>query len=278
MRTELPPYQEAAEAFSPRGRLAIEAALAGGEAVLANSSRNASLKEGGDHNYLTAGDMASEKAVIDSIRARFPDDQILSEESYADLPNPADIDHLWIIDPIDGTFNYARGVDYIGVSVGYAENGMVKAGAIYNPFSRELFFAEEGKGAYRNGEQIHVSNNTSLETAVVESDMPSDREARKINLTILSSLNLYSFMRGSLVLNGARVAAGSADLYFVTKFGGPWDIAAATSIMQEAGGVAFDLEGNDLTNKKGSFLAKTIVFGNRGLVERFIEATRPILA
>lgn len=277
MPPELSNYPEITERFSERGRLAIEAALAGGAAVLANSSRNASAKEDGDHNYLTAGDMASEKAVIDAIRARFPDDQILSEESFSQLADPQEADHLWIIDPIDGTFNYSRGVDYIGVSVGYAEKGMVKAGAIFNPFSGELFFAEEGQGAYKNGERIHVSGAVELETAVVDTDLPSDRNARQINLSIISNLNLYSHIRGSLVLNGARVAAGSSDLYFVSKFGGPWDIAAATAIMQEAGGVMFDLDGNDLTNKKGSFLAKNVVYGNRELVERFIEATKPII-
>lgn len=270
---------EILESFSPRGRLAIDAALSGADAVLRiGEERHATSKEIGDHNYVTEGDKASEDAVIARIREQFPNDAILSEESYATLENPTEIPHLWLIDPIDGTFNYSKGIPYCGVSVGYAENGVIKAGAIVNPFTGDVFFAEERKGAYKNGKKIQVSAKADLNGAIVETDVSSDRSRRQLNMRILAGLNLHAHIRGSLVINAARVAAGEADLYYITGFGGPWDLAASISIVQEAGGVIYDFEGNDLTNQKGSFQANTFVVGNKQIVSAFTSAAREFLA
>lgn len=270
---------EILESFSARGRLAIDSALCGAEAILRiGEDRQATSKEFGDHNYVTLGDKASEEAVIRSIKEKFPDDVILSEESFPELENPTEIPHLWLVDPIDGTFNYSKGIPYCGVSVGFAEMGVIKAGAIVNPFTGDIFFAEEGKGAYKNGARIQVSAKEGIDGAIVETDVSSNRERRQVNMGILAGLNLHAHIRGSLVINAARVAAGEADLYYITGFGGPWDLAAGIAIVQEAGGVVFDFEGNDLTGQKGSFLAETFVVGNRQIVGSFVGAAREFLA
>lgn len=267
--------QERLERFSERGSHAVDAALRGFE-VASNPEiiRNTREKTGA-HDLVTDGDKAAQRVIFDFLNDRFPDDSFLGEEE--NLSRVGTSGHQWVIDPIDGTTNYANYKDPWAVSVGGVENGSAVRGAIITSRG-DRFYAEAGKGAYKNGRKIHVSSVTDLDRAKIDTDSPSNKLKRKINFLILGDLAPSANVRGSLVANAASVAEGSSDLYYCAGFGGPWDIAAAIPIVQEAGGVVYDLiEGRNLTRQKDSYSAKSIVFGNDRLVSQFIKATRGTL-
>lgn len=268
-------HKEGLESFSERGRLAVIAAMRGFEA--ANNPdiiRNAREKTGA-HDLVTDGDKAAQRAIFDFLNGMFPGDSFLGEED--NLNREGTNGHKWVIDPIDGTTNYANYKDPWAVSVGGVENGLAVRGAIIT--SREdRFYAEAGKGAFKNSRKIHVSSVTDLDHAKIDTDSPSDRFKRRINYLILADLAPSANVRGSLVANAASVAEGSSDLYYCAGFGGPWDIAAAIPIVQEAGGVVYDLiEGRNLTRQKDNYKATSIVLGNEALVKKFIKETRGTL-
>lgn len=198
----------------------------------------------GINNLVTEADHASEKAIIDTIRQAFPDHFILSEEAGEIV---MDSEYKWIIDPIDGTVNYAHGIPICCVSIGVEHNGQMIMGAVFNPFIKEFYFAERGQGATLNEEKIAVSGEHDiLKSCLVTGfpytylDMPNgplDCFARLIRKGIPVR------RLGSAAMDLCWVAAGRFDGFYEHKLSA-WDSAAGFLIVEEAGGKVTDFNGD----------------------------------
>ncbi len=203
-----------------------------------------STKEG-INDLVTEADHASEKAIFEVIRKEFPDHYILSEEA-GDLKQ--DSNYKWIIDPIDGTVNFANGIPICCVSIGIEKDGKMILGAVYNPFMNEFFLAERGKGSTLNDKAIHVSKQSEVMKACLVTGFP---------YTYLDMVNgplevFERFIRkgvpvrrlGSAAIDLCWVAAGRFDGFYEHSLKA-WDSAAGFLIVEEAGGTITDFEGND---------------------------------
>jgi myo-inositol-1(or 4)-monophosphatase len=218
-----------------------------GAAILKYYYNNKNLKisnKEGINNLVTEADHASEKAIMDTIREAFPDHYILSEESGE---IKTDSPYKWIIDPIDGTVNYAHGIPICCVSIGLEFEGKMILGAVFNPLLDEFFLAEKGKGATLNGEKIMVSDKTKVIDSCLVTGFP---------YTYLDEPNgpldvFERFIRkgvpirrlGSAAIDLCWVAAGRFDGFFEHKLNA-WDSAAGFLMVEEAGGKVTDFKGN----------------------------------
>lgn len=250
-----------------------EAAFAAGGFIKTANPTKGIINKEGRCNFVTAADLASEKMIIDLIKTHFPNDEILSEETNNDLKNILEKDALWIIDPIDGTNNFAHQRNYSCVSIGYAEKGIIKLGAIYNPFAEEVFFAEKGKGAFVNDVKISIGDGKNLNESVIGTDNSYYPEVGKKHLQLLLSLQptAFTLMKGSAALLLCEIASGRTDLYFHTDINA-WDTAAGILLIEEAGGVVKNLQGKIVT-----YDSREIVVGNKTLVDQFITMVTPFL-
>ncbi len=191
----------------------------------------------GRNNLVTEVDLACEKVIVDEIRAHFPDHSILGEEGGGSGENA---DCRWIIDPIDGTTNFARGIPLFVVSIGWERNGEVEAGVVFNPVMEELYFAQRGQGAWRNDQPIQVSGHDKLETSFLVTGFPYHWPKEEGN----GPMDVFA----DLVQDGVpvrRLGSAALDLCWVAcgRFEGfweynlqPWDIAAGYLMVEEAGG------------------------------------------
>jgi myo-inositol-1(or 4)-monophosphatase len=246
-----------------------DAIFEAGKVILsADPTKGIVTKDEGRLNFVTATDLAVEKILKDAIQKKFPGHIILSEETKSDIKDPLSVDHLWIMDPIDGTTNFRYQRDYSGISVAYVEKGEAQAGMILNPFRNEFFHAKKGKGAFVDDKKLHVSNQSKITKATVYTDDTYDPIGLRLTLEALLRLPQvpWLLLRGSAVLALCDVAAGRADLYFHRHLK-PWDNAAGFLIIEEAGGI--------ITNHKGDrvdFTSDQVVAGNSELVEKFVKA------
>jgi myo-inositol-1(or 4)-monophosphatase len=195
------------------------------------------------NDLVTEADHASEKAIFKVIQQNHPDHFILSEETGS-MPTQSNI--KWIIDPIDGTINFANGIPICCVSIGVEENGEMIMGAVYNPFMNELFFAEKGKGAFLNDQPIKVSTKNNLLTSCLVTGFPYQYlDTENGPLQIFEKLIRKSIpvrRLGSAALDLCWTAAGRFDGFYEHKLQA-WDSAAGFLIVQEAGGTVTDLKG-----------------------------------
>ena len=195
------------------------------------------------NDLVTEADHASERAIFEVIQQAHPEHIILSEETGA-IPSNSNI--KWIIDPIDGTINFANGIPICCVSIGVEENGEMLMGAVYNPFMNEMFFAEKGKGAFLNDKPIKVSDKDNLLTSCLVTGFPYQYlDAENGPLQIFEKLIRKSIpvrRLGSAALDLCWTAAGRFDGFYEHKLQA-WDSAAGYLIVQEAGGIVTDLNG-----------------------------------
>jgi myo-inositol-1(or 4)-monophosphatase len=195
------------------------------------------------NDLVTEADHASERAIFEVIQQAHPEHFILSEETGA-IPSNSNI--KWIIDPIDGTINFANGIPICCVSIGVEENGEMLMGAVYNPFMNEMFFAEKGKGAFLNDKPIKVSDKDNLLTSCLVTGFPYQYlDAENGPLQIFEKLIRKSIpvrRLGSAALDLCWTAAGRFDGFYEHKLQA-WDSAAGYLIVQEAGGIVTDLNG-----------------------------------
>lgn len=199
----------------------------------------------GNHNFVTEYDHWAESIVLNTIRSHFPDHNILAEESG--LSESPCSPYLWIIDPLDGTLNFANHIPQFVVSIGIAYQNEIIAGVIYQPMLNELFTAEKGKGAFMNGRQLSVSSVTKLDQAVVSTGMPFNvREDGNPYLDCFAKfVKQGSAMReiGSAALSLAYLAAGRFSAFWIDSLQ-PWDMAAGKLIVEEAQGRVTHYDGN----------------------------------
>ncbi len=198
----------------------------------------------GINNLVTEVDTAAEKVIIDIIRSVFPSHTIISEE-VGELIKPSD--YQWLIDPIDGTVNFAHGIPLCCVSIGLLHNNELILGCVYNPMMNELFFAERGKGATLNGKPIHVSKKSDFKKACLVTGFPykwPDRHEHPIKVferIVLEGLPVRRL--GSAAIDLCWVACGRFDGFWEYNLSA-WDVAAGYLIVQEAGGTITDFDGN----------------------------------
>jgi myo-inositol-1(or 4)-monophosphatase len=203
-------------------------------------------------DLVTASDRASEALIVGRLREAFPRSAILGEEGGASAGSS---DERWIVDPLDGTTNYAHGYPLYCVSIAYERAGAVRAAAIYAPALDELYAAELGHGATCNGEKIAVSGIDSVaESLVCTGFVPARYERNGANFARLSGLAQAVRRDGSAALDLAFVAAGRFEAFWEFDLKA-WDVAAGALIVREAGGRATATDGSPLDLDGGSILA-----------------------
>jgi myo-inositol-1(or 4)-monophosphatase len=199
----------------------------------------------GDINIVTEADKMSEDLIMESIRRRFPDHGILSEESPAVAGTGK---FRWIIDPLDGTTNYAHGYPVFCVSIALEVENKVALGVIYDPMRDDMFVAAHGEGAFLNETRITVSSVKDLSRSLLATGFPYDiRESKENNLDYFNAMavKVQAIRRaGAAALDLAYLAAGRFDGFWELKLK-PWDTAAASLMVEEAGGVISEINGNE---------------------------------
>jgi len=234
---------------------AVSTAREAGQLLKSRFNTPHSIDYKGIINLVTEADRMSEALIIDRIQQHFPDSSILAEESPA---RERSSEYRWIIDPLDGTTNYAHGYPVFCVSIALEQGPCVIAGVVYNPMMDVLFLAEQGKGAWLNGERISVSDISDLSRSLLATGFPYDiRESDNNNLDYFNFMakEVQAIRRaGSAALDMAYVAAGRFDGFWELKLM-PWDTAAASLLIKEAGGCVSDLSGQDFSLTAPSVLA-----------------------
>jgi myo-inositol-1(or 4)-monophosphatase len=237
-------------------RVAVDAARAAGQLLKSElpGSRRIAYK-GGPTNLVTEMDARVEELIVGRLAAAFPDDAVLAEERGASAGRSG---RRWIIDPLDGTTNYAHGLPTFGVSIALESAGQVALGVVYDPNLDEMFVAERGHGATVNDRPIAVSATATLDESLLATGFPYNiREARDNNLKEYAafSVRVRAVRRmGSAVLYLAWLACGRLDGYWELRLG-PWDVAAGSLLVEEAGGRITDLTGGALNLDSPSLIA-----------------------
>lgn len=226
----------------------LETAIAAGKqagALLISYARSGfRIEHKNPINLVTDADHAAEQCVIDSIRAQYPTHRFLAEERGRVDRGPSP--YVWIIDPLDGTTNFAHGFPAYCVSIGLEYEGQSVLGVVYDPTRDELFTATLGSGAHLNGHPIRVSHTNLLDQALLVTGFAYDiRETQRNNLDhfVRFALRVQGIRRtGSAALDLCYVAAGRFDGFWEVKLN-PWDMAAGTVILREAGGQVTNFHG-----------------------------------
>ena len=237
--------------------VATESVLAAGTVLKERWGKLTNVREKGrPGDLVTEADKLAEAEVLQVLKRHLPQHQILAEESGA-LGN-TDSEYLWAIDPLDGTTNYAHGLPIAATSVGLIINGVPTVGAVYNPFSDELFRAATGLGATCNRRSIHVSSTSELSQSLLITGFAYDRRETADNnyaeFCHLTHLTQGVRRLGSASLDLTGVACGRLDGYWERGLQ-PWDIAAGIVILQEAGGKVTSYDGSPLDLASGRIMA-----------------------
>lgn len=252
--------------FSKYTQLAIQAALAAGEIIKKGFGKEFEItSKPGKQNFVTEYDHASEDCIISLIKEHFPSHDFLGEESGLSKQSE---NVLWIIDPLDGTTNFVHQIPIVTISIAAYQGEKGLSGVIYQPFTQELFVAEEGKGAFLNGSHLSVSRTAHIQDCLFVGSLPYDGSSSPI----LKTEDLLQFSKdgatfrnyGSAALSFAYVAAGKVDACWLYNLY-PWDFAAGKLLIEEAGGAFARF------NKKDAPLhsSANILATNKALHQRF---------
>jgi myo-inositol-1(or 4)-monophosphatase len=246
--------------------VAIKAARAAGaiinRAALDVEAVRISQKQVND--FVTEVDHASEKIIIDTLLTAYPDHGILAEESGSTHGNPTS-DHIWIIDPLDGTTNFIHGFPVYCVSIALQVRGKIEQAVIYDPTRNDLFTATKGRGAFMNDRRLRVSKRIRLEECIISTGFPF-RKGDNFNqyLRMMGDvMQRTAGLRrpGSAALDLAYVAAGFTDGFFETGLS-PWDVAAGSLLVTEAGGLIGNFTGeSDFLEQKECLAGAPRIYG-----------------
>jgi myo-inositol-1(or 4)-monophosphatase len=224
------------------------------------------IRQKGVIDLVTEFDKRSEEVILSSLQQEFPDHSILAEESGR---NETISEYQWLIDPLDGTTNFAHGIPIFSVSIGLLKNNVPLVGVVYDPFRDEMFSAERGHGATLNNQPIHVSSRADLGQAVISTGFPYDvRTNPRNNLAQFAQFQLRTQAvrhLGSAALDCTWTAMGRLDGYW--EFGvQPWDIGAGALVVLEAGGRITFVDGDK------NFLSTASILVSNGLLhEQMLE-------
>jgi myo-inositol-1(or 4)-monophosphatase len=258
----------------PHLNIAIKAALKAGKLICRAFDRpdRLQIKAKGPHDLVTQIDNLAEETIIQTIHEANPRHCILAEESGEMIRDDKDV--RWIIDPLDGTVNFAHGIPYFCVSIGVEFKGKMEHGVIYDPILQELFVASRGKGAKLNDKRIRVSDETKVENALIATHLPiiHPKALKRYLQTFGPFLEACGQVRqpGAAALMLAYVACGRFDAHFQADLK-IWDLAAGTLMVQEAGGYVGDFDNRSHFLDKGE-----VVAGNRKIythIQKALETT-----
>ena len=222
-----------------------EIAREAGTLLMEYFDRRVKIEYKGDADLVTEADRASEKLILERIRAHWPSHDVIGEEG-ARIETGGD--YRWYVDPLDGTTNFAHSFPVFCVSLGLAFRGKRKAAVLYDPTRDELFAAERGKGAFLNGQKIEVSNTSKLAQSLVATGFPSHKRHKNPNIYFYHQLTLRTHgvrRAGSAALDLASVACGRFDGFWEFNLNA-WDTAAGILILEEAGGNVTGFQGQAL--------------------------------
>jgi len=237
----------AVRAARKAGSIINRATLAGGFSVRSKRAKD----------YVTQIDQEAEQAIIDIVKKAYPEHGFLAEESGA---SQSQAEYVWIIDPIDGTTNFIHGFPQYCTSIGVQHRGALAHAVIYDPVRNELFTASKGRGAFLNDRRIRVTTLAKLGEALVGTGFPF----KELDRLELYTRQLTTMMRscsgvrraGAAALDLAYVACGRLDAFWELGLA-PWDMAAGALLIQEAGGLVGDLQGEQTYLETGDIAAST---------------------
>lgn len=223
--------------------VAREAALAAGKLLRENISGMREISYKGDINLVTEMDILSERVIVKIVHGSFPEHDIIAEEETNIRKGSG---FTWIIDPLDGTTNYAHGYPCFCVSIALEQEREIVLGVVYDPMRDELFSAQKGQGAFLNAKPVHVSSVDKLDYGLLATGFPYDRKVSKKNNVgyfhdfLMASQEVRR--DGAAALDLCSVACGRFDGFWELKLK-PWDVAAGSLMVREAGGMVSDFTG-----------------------------------
>lgn len=246
-------------------KIAKQAALEAGKIIQEYSGQEnrKNIKNDDPSDFATEADVEAEKMIVSILSKAFPKHNIVAEENEKTQKGS---EFTWIIDPVDGTFSFAAGIPYYSVSIGLLKNNYPILGVVYNISMKQLYWAEESKGAYLNGKKIHVSSRDKIGEAAASLDY-GHRQKRQVKMdnyiTPLITKIGYPYSFGSAVATLGMVAQGMLDVYVNEAW--LWDFAAGAVIVREAGGKVSDFDGNepDWTKERLEIVASNGLIHNK---------------
>jgi myo-inositol-1(or 4)-monophosphatase len=253
------------------GAIALDAAFAAGRVLKNKFYGTRAVQSKGFRDIVTDADFAADRAARRMLLRAFPDHALVSEE---DKTPPPRAEWVWIMDPLDGTTNYARQLPIFSISLALTRRGKPLVGVVYDPLRDECFFAERGRGAFLNGTPIRASKVKALEHAVLGFEFARDPAQRALGLKLLQHLSMQSItarVGGSAALSLCYVAAGRLDTYMQLSLS-PWDVAAGILIAREAGARVTHLDGRAATLKGGAYFA-----GAPRIFSEFLNQVRSVI-
>lgn len=263
--------------MEPMINIALRAARKAGENIVRASDDldHIDVLAKGINDFVTEVDITAEKEIIYHLQKAYPDHAILGEETG--LSGEEGAEYQWIIDPLDGTTNYIRGIPHYAVSIACLHKGKLEHAVIVDPVRREEFTASRGRGAQLNGRRIRVSKLPGLEGALLGTGIPfkdhcDDRlEPYSKSIELLAAQCAGIRRAGAASLDLAYVAAGRLDAFWEIGLAS-WDIAAGALLIKEAGGLVADIDSSDNYLESGN-----IVCGNPKCFKAVLQVTKPLL-
>jgi myo-inositol-1(or 4)-monophosphatase len=248
--------------MQPMVNIALRAARQAGDMIVkaADNLELVKVDEKGRHDFVTEVDRRSEEMIIEQIKKAYPDHRFLGEEGGTSGDRSSDVE--WIIDPLDGTTNFVRGIPHVAISIACKIKGRLEHAVVVEPFKREEFTASRGDGARLNGRRIRVSGRTQEAGALYATGIPFSNPSFAEMENYLACMHEFadnsSGIRrlGVASLDLAYLAAGRFDVFWELHLK-PWDIAAGVLIVREAGGMVSDFQGGESFLATGHIIACT---------------------
>ena len=264
--------------MEPMINIALRAARKVGENIVRASDdlERFEVIEKGVNDFVTEVDIKAEQDIIYHLHKAYPDHAILGEESG--LIGSEDAEYKWIIDPLDGTTNFVRGIPHYAVSIACLHRGKLEHALVLDPVRQEEFTASRGRGAQLNGRRIRVSNLKTLDGALLGTGIPfKDHCDDKLapyakSLETLAGQCAGIRRAGAASLDLAYVAAGRLDAFWEIGLS-PWDMAAGALLIREAGGLVSDINSSENFQESGN-----IVAGNPKCFKAVLQVTKPLLS
>ena len=260
----------------PMQTIAVRAARAAGQTIMRAYTEldRVEVSAKGINDYVTNVDKEAEAAITYQIRKSYPDHTIVGEENGENKGQNSD--YMWIVDPLDGTNNFVRGIPHFAVSIAVQHKGKTEVAVVYDPVRDELFTAVRGKGAKLNDFRIRVSKANDLSDAIVGTGFPfkAKQHSETYMKLLASTFSQCADLRraGSAALDLAYVAASRMDAFFEIGLK-PWDIAAGDLLVREAGGTVTDFTGNH-----GYMGSGNIIAGSPKATVAMVKSFRPLLS
>lgn len=263
--------------MQPMLNIALRAARKAGDIIARSAEQldRVQIEMKGGNDFVTEVDRAAEREIIRQLSTTYPDHAILGEESGAS--GIKDAEYQWIIDPLDGTTNFIRGIPHYAVSIACLYRGQVEHAVVLDPIRREEFTASRGRGAQLNGRRLRVSPAKSLEGTLIGTGIPYKGRSEADIPAFMNSLEAVAKQTagirrgGSAALDLAYVAAGRLDGFWEISLQ-KWDIAAGLLLIKEAGGLVSDFKGGTTYWDNGN-----IVAGNPKVLKALLQTVQPHL-